>query len=183
MERKRLADEGSWGGVVPIPDPERPGFGIEGKSEYPVYDKVLSLANDIFDQHGPGCLELIYQRGIYDSSWFNENNIVRLMEPRISINYCDPPKYGFVDLEVDGCYVFELKIGEPTEYRVTKHRMQLEKYLRAYALNHHVIERAALVYFTKTGVVVVEVYCHWIFLAAENNPVTATPLSLVPTET
>ena len=33
--------------------PERSGFGIEGKNDHPIYDKVLSLANETFDQYGP----------------------------------------------------------------------------------------------------------------------------------
>ena len=52
--------KGRWGGV-PMRDPQRRGFGIKGESEYPVNDKVLSLANDTFDQHGPGCKERVYQ--------------------------------------------------------------------------------------------------------------------------
>ena len=80
-------------------------------------------------------------------------------------------------------YVFELKVTVSTGYNVEQHRLQLEKYLKAYAFNHRVIERIAHVYFTPTGMVVVEVYCDWMFLRRKENPVTATPRSLFPAET
>ena len=59
--------------------------------------------------------------------------------------------------------MFELKVNVFTGYNMEQHRLQLEKYLEAYAFNHRVIMRIALVYLTPTGVVVVEVFCHWMF--------------------
>lgn len=145
-------------------DPERPALGTGGKNEHPTYDKVISLANDTFFQLGKGCSERVYQQAIFDSSWFSENNILVRMERIIKINHFDPPLLGRrVDLEVAGCYVFELKVTAPTEHNLKVDRLQIETYLQAYAFNNHVVHRAALIYFTPTGVVVFEVYCHWIF--------------------
>ena len=159
LEKRRLFVKGN--GSV-IRDPARPTLGPEDKNADPNYYKVISLANDAFAQHGPDCLERVYQTAINNSAWFRENNVSCLMEPPIDVVHVSDPYTGRVDLEVAGCYLFELKATPCTERNVEWDRLQLEMYIQAYAVETRVIVRAALVYFTPTGVVVVPVYCHWI---------------------
>jgi len=136
------------------------------QNEHPTYAKVLSFAHDVLDEHGPRRKERIYQLGIFNCPWFAKSNIQIRKECFVNINHYDPRCLGRVDLEVAGRFVFELKVTKryaPTDYNVEKDRLQLEMYLQAYAYNEHLIDRAALIYFTPTGVVVVEVDCDWSF--------------------
>ena len=159
--------EGKW---VSVRGPAR-AVGVKRRglgNEHPTYAKVLSLARDAFARYGPGCKERDYQLGIFNSSWFTKSNIQIKMERYVNINHYYPPCLGRVDLEVAGRFVFELKVIRlrpwvPTKCNVEKDRLQLEMYLQAYAFNKHQIDRAALIYFTPTGVVVVEVDCDWSF--------------------
>jgi GxxExxY protein len=124
--------------------------------QQPIYDKIISLANIVFDQYGTGYTERVYQEGMYFSAY--KDNIPCLMERHVYVTHDNTPLFiGKVDLEVAGRFVFELKIHAFNHQNVKKDRIQIEKYLRAYAINHHIIDRAALIYFTPKGVRVVEV--------------------------
>ena len=95
------------------------------------------------------------------------------MEHPIDIFHVDPPRFGRVDLEVDGRFLFELKATACTEYRLKIDRMQIDTYLQAKAFNKHSIDRAALIYFTPKGVVEVEVDPNWSF--SERDPSSGEP--------
>jgi hypothetical protein len=127
----------------------------------PIYDSMISLAKTVFDQYGTGYTERVYQEGMYFSAY--KKNIACLMERNVYVTHDSTPLFiGKVDLEVAGRFVFELKIHAFNEPNLKKDRLQIEKYLRAYAMNHHVIDRAALIYFTPYGVRVVEVEPFWL---------------------
>jgi GxxExxY protein len=122
----------------------------------PVYDSMIALAHTVFKQYGTGYTERVYQEGMYLSAY--KKNIPCLMERHVYVTHDSSPLFiGKVDLEVAGRFVFELKIHPFNTQNLKKDRIQIEKYLRAYALNSHVIDRAALIYFTPDGVRVVEV--------------------------
>jgi GxxExxY protein len=124
--------------------------------QQPTYDKIIALANIVFNQYGTGYTERVYQEGMYFSAY--KNNIPCLMERHVYVTHDNTPLFiGKVDLEVAGRFVFELKIHAFNNQNLKKDRIQIEKYLRAYAINHHIIDRAALIYFTPKGVRVVEV--------------------------
>jgi len=161
-EKQRKVVEGSWS-EVPMRDPELPALGTEDESAHPIYHKVISLANDTLTHLGPGCWERVYHLGIYESAWFSENNIDVQMERVIKLNHMKKPGFGRVDLQVGGCYVFELKTTTPTEFNIKVDTLQIERYLHAYAFNNHTVHRAAILYLTPKGVIVVEAYCHWVF--------------------
>ena len=167
-EERRVIAAGNGGMVhVATRDPARPPWaplGAEGEKVHPIFVKVVSLAKDVFAQLGPGCSERDYKEAIANSPWFSANNVTCVMEHRIDINHYFRTPINWVDLLVDGRYVFELKIHAFTKYRLERDReVQLDKYLQAFAFNKHTIHCAALIYFTPTGVEDEEVDCHWIF--------------------
>jgi hypothetical protein len=117
---------------------------------------MITLAHTVFKLYGVGYTERVYQEGMYLSAY--KENIACLMERHVYVNHDSTPLYiGKVDLEVAGRFVFELKIHPFNTSNLKKDRIQIEKYLKAYAINKHVIDRAALIYFTPDGVHVVEV--------------------------
>jgi hypothetical protein len=125
-------------------------------NQHPAYDTMIALANSVFQMYGTGYTERVYQEGMYFSAY--KKNIPCLMERNVYVTHDSTPLFiGKVDLEVAGRYVFELKIHPFNTANLKKDTTQLEKYLRAYAMNHHIIRRAALIYFTENGVRVVEV--------------------------
>ena len=127
-----------------------------GPPEQDMYDTMISLAHMVFDQYGTGYTERVYQEGMYFSAY--KKNIPCLMERNVYVNHDETPLFiGKVDLEVAGRFVFELKIHPFNQSNLKKDRLQIEKYLRAYAMNNHIIDRAALIYFTANGVRVVQV--------------------------
>jgi GxxExxY protein len=120
------------------------------------FQTIIDIARTVFDQYGIGNTERVYQEAMYFSAY--KSGIPCLMERSIHIVHDDMPLLiGRVDLEVDNKLVFELKIHAFNAVNFRKDRVQLQKYLRAYAQNNQVIENAALIYFGEKGVHVVNV--------------------------
>jgi GxxExxY protein len=120
------------------------------------YDRIIALAHEVFQQYGTGYTERVYQEGIYFSAY--KENIPCLMERCVHVTHDNIPlAIGKVDLEVASRYVFELKISAYNATNLKKDTLQIEKYLRAYAMNKQTIHKAALIYFTPSGVRVVQI--------------------------
>ncbi|KAJ1466714.1 hypothetical protein T484DRAFT_1756420 [Baffinella frigidus] len=125
---------------------------VQNKDE--TFQKIMDIANNVFDQYGVGYTERVYQEAMYFSAY--KQSIPCLMERNVYVTHDNIPLFiGRADLEVDNRLLFELKIHPFTPANVRKDRLQLEKYLRAYALNCHKIDLAALIYFGDRGVNVV----------------------------
>ena len=119
-----------------------------------MFQTIIDIANSVFDQYGVGYTERVYQEAMYFSTY--KQGIPCLMERNVFVTHDNVPLFiGRADLEVDNRLVFELKIHPFTPSNVRKDRLQLEKYLRAYALNNHTIDLSALIYFGDRGVNVV----------------------------
>ena len=121
-----------------------------------IYNKIISIAKDVHDLYGTGYTERVYQEGMYFSAY--KIGIPCLMERNVFVTHDETPiLIGRVDLEVASRFVFELKIHAFNESNLKKDTLHIEKYLRAYAMNKHIIDRAALIYFNGNGVRVVEI--------------------------
>jgi GxxExxY protein len=120
------------------------------------FQQMLDIATNVFNQYGVGYSEKVYQEAMHLSAY--KQGIPSLIERPVHVLHGDVPLLiGRVDLEVDNRLLFELKIHTFNATNVRKDRVQIQKYLRAYAQNQHVIEHAALIYFNECGVKVVNV--------------------------